>query len=108
MLLDNLAGNITNILVCIVGPLRSWIAALGEAKRPAVFIEEVFLLKSEPRDRIVENDGAGIRGVRSDAIRHHDFAHDEAPFLRVVSKKIGTGFKTQSELLPSACLVELP
>gem|GEM_PF-4061957 len=84
MLLDNLAGNITNILganTCIVRPLRSWIAALGEAKRPAVFIEEEFLLKSEPRARIVENGGAGIRGVRSDAVRHHNFAHDENAIL---------------------------
>lgn len=31
-----------------------------------------------------------------------------APFLRSLSGKMRTGFRTQSELLPSACLVELP
>ena len=30
------------------------------------------------------------------------------PFLRVVSGKTATGFSPQSELWPSACLVELP
>src|ERR1700733_13605737 len=31
-----------------------------------------------------------------------------APLVRSLSRKTRTGFRTQSELLPSACLVELP
>jgi len=35
-------------------------------------------------------------------------AMTSTPFLRVLSGNTATGFNTQSELLPSACWVELP
>jgi hypothetical protein len=50
-----------------------------------------------------ELDGCGV--LASGIITSH---MTSAPSLRVVSGKIATGFNTQSELLPSACRVELP
>ncbi len=84
MLLDDLAGDIADVLVAdagIIRALRSGITAFREAERTTVLIKEIFLLKSEPGAGIVQDRGAGVRGVRRDAVRHHHFAHDERAIL---------------------------
>src|ERR1700693_1573045 len=48
-------------------------------------------------------DGCGVRP--SGIMTSHNTM---APFVRWLSGKTRTGFRTQSELLPSACMVELP
>ena len=56
------------------------VAVFGEAERTAILIEEVFLLKAEPKIRIVGCGSAHVGRVRR-AIRKHDFAeHDEGVF----------------------------
>ena len=83
MLLDDLAGDIADILVAdarVVGTLRGGITTLGEAERAAILIQEVFLLETEPGVRIVENGGAGIGDVGR-AVGVVNLAHDEDAVL---------------------------
>src|SRR5882757_6297504 len=51
--------------------------------------------------RLFEGCGVSPSGIMTSHIT-------SAPFLRSLSGKTLTGFRTQSELLPSACMVELP
>ena len=80
MLLDDLARDIADVRIAdarVIGALRGRIALVREAERTTVLVEEVLLLEAEPGAGIVENGRACIGFVRGDAIRHHDFAHDE-------------------------------
>jgi hypothetical protein len=80
MLLDDLSRDRADILVAnagVIGPLWRRIAVGREAERPAVLVQEIFLLEAEPGAFVVENGRPLVRGMRRDAIRHHDFAQHQ-------------------------------
>src|SRR5262249_42861857 len=61
----------------VIRTLRSRVAGFRKAERAAVLVEEVFLLEAEPCVFVLENGRAAVGSMRRDAVRHHDFAHDE-------------------------------
>ena len=81
VLLDDLAGDVTHVLVAcaaIVWALAdAWETIHWEAKWAAILIEEVFLFETEPCTWIIKDRGTCIGWVRGHAIWHHDFAHDD-------------------------------
>ena len=80
MLLDDLARDVADLGVAdagVVGALRGGVAVLGKAQRPAVLVEEVFLLEAEPGALVVEDGRALVRRVRRLAVGHHDLAQHE-------------------------------
>ena len=72
MFIDDLAGQLTHILVAhtaIVWPLRDTrIPVFRETERAPTLIKKVFLLETNPQVRVVLDRGPPIRGMRS-AIR---------------------------------------
>src|SRR5580698_7007124 len=79
MLLDNGASDRAHIFVAnaaIVGALRSGVALFREAERTAILIEEVLLLKTEPKIRIIGGSGAHVGRVWR-AVGEHDFTKDD-------------------------------
>src|SRR5215472_1060948 len=73
-----LRGDVADVVVAdsgVIRALRRGIPAGRETERPAVLIEEIFLLETEPRVGIVENGRALVGGMRRLAVGHHDFAH---------------------------------
>jgi hypothetical protein len=111
VLFDELAGDVANILAAdagVVRPLRRRITVRGETERSAVLIEKIFLLKTEPRVGVVENGRTLVGGVWCLLIGHHDFAHHQSAIGARGIRIQATGFSTQSELWPSACMVEEP
>jgi len=108
---DDLPGDIADGIVAdpsVVEALRVGISSFGPAKRLAVLVEEVFLLETEPGAWIVQDRSAGVGWVRR-AVGHHDLAHHQCAVLSGgVGIRRETGWRTQSELWPSACRVELP
>ncbi|MNS78214.1 hypothetical protein D3C72_1118170 [compost metagenome] len=80
MFFNDFAGNRADVLEAdagVIRTLRSRVTLLGEAERAAVLVEEIFLFEAEPCVLVVEDGRAAVRCMRGDAIRHHDFAHDE-------------------------------
>jgi hypothetical protein len=83
------------------------VAVLRKSERAPFLIEEVFLLETDPQVRVVLDRRARVGGMRG-AIRGMTSPRTIYAFLRLASGYRATGFSTQSELLPSACMVELP
>src|SRR5260370_3619653 len=77
VLLNDLTGHAAHVFVAntaVVGKLgNGWEAVLRKAERPAVFVEEILLFKTNPQVRIIFDGGAVIGGMWR-AIRMHDFA----------------------------------
>ena len=113
VLLDDLAGDVADVLVAdagVVRTLRTGIAVLREAQRPAVLVQEVLLLEADPQAFVVVRDGgAEVRRVRALVLGRG--ALRTSPGTRSGGCCPGTGatgFSMQSESCPSACCVELP
>ena len=116
MLLDDLASDATHSVepdTCVVLALRRGKpTALGEPKRSSIFVEKIFLLETKPRIGVVVDRGTGIRPVRSLAIRHHDFAHDQRAVLAsgvgVHSNRREHAIRAVTFRLPGRTTVEAP
>ncbi|MCY1365212.1 hypothetical protein D9M69_520500 [compost metagenome] len=80
MLFYNLARDRADVFVADAGIIRAlwcWEALFRETKWATVFVEEIFLLKTEPRIFIFKNSRTAVRWMWRHAIRHHDFAHNK-------------------------------
>ena len=115
MLLDDLAGDRTDVRVADAGVIRSLrrgIAGGRKAERTAVLVEEIFLLEAEPCAFVVENGGALVRGVRGLAIGHHDFAHHQravgARAVRINRDRLQHAIGTMAFGLHGRASVEAP
>jgi hypothetical protein len=83
MFLNDLASNVTDVLVAdagIVRALRCWVATIGETERATVLIEEILLFKTEPSARVI-NDRSAAVGWVCVTVWQHDLAHDENAIL---------------------------
>ena len=86
MLFDDFAGDVTDGLVADAGVIfalriRESVEASGETERPAVLIEEILLLETEPGAGVVQDGCASVALMRSHTIGHHHFAHDQNAVL---------------------------
>ena len=81
MFFDDFAGDFAYVFVAharVVFTLGVGVTtALWEPEGYAVAVEEVFLLKAEPRVGVIDDGCARVAGVRGFAVWHHDFAHHE-------------------------------
>ncbi len=114
MFFHDRARNRAHVLVAyaaVVGALRTGVAVPGEAKRAAVLVEEVLLLKAHPEIGIVLNRSARVCRMWR-AVRMHHFAQYDVSILatcvRVQSHRLQNAVGTLALGLHRGTAVESP
>jgi hypothetical protein len=96
VLLNDFASKITDIGIAntrVILTLRIRVTILRPTQRAFVLEEEVFLLQSKPGFFIIKDGGTVVGWMRSGAIGHHDFAHNEESVVTRSIRIKGDGFQ---------------
>jgi hypothetical protein len=116
MRIHNFACDAADVLVAHAGVVfalrRREAATRGKAERRPVLVQEILLLVSEPRVRVVEDGRAAVARVRGLAVGHHHFAHHEHAVLfrriRIARDRLEHAVRTAALGLARRAAVKAP